>query len=203
MIPLKRIDRAKTRLRASMDGDHDRLVLAMALDTIEAIHASHLVEQVILVTDDPIAGPAAKRIGAIAVPDAPQAGLNAALRHGAEQAGQRRPGTSVAVLGADLPALRTAELDAALIQASFLGRIFVADTAGTGTTLLAASAGSTLAPAYGPDSAVAHALSGAVGLDGAWPSLRRDVDTAGDLTEAIALGLRRHTDALLCKPLRN
>ncbi len=65
----------------------------------------------------------------------------------------------------------------------------MADAAGTGTTLLAARPGVPLRPAYGTDSAAVHARSGAVALTGAWPSLRRDVDTAQDLSEATLLTL--------------
>jgi 2-phospho-L-lactate guanylyltransferase len=76
------------------------------------------------------------------------------------------------------------------------GRAFVADTAGTGTTLLAAAPGVPLGPRFGPDSAARHAASGATALAGAWPSLRRDVDTAADLAEALVLGVGAATAAV-------
>ncbi|MGH3739210.1 MAG: 2-phospho-L-lactate guanylyltransferase, partial [Micromonosporaceae bacterium] len=46
-------------------------------------------------------------------------------------------------------------------------------------------------------SARAHAAGGAVELHGDWPSLRRDVDTAADLSAAAALGLGVRTAGLL------
>jgi 2-phospho-L-lactate guanylyltransferase len=101
------------------------------------------------------------------------------------------------VLTADLPALRPAELEAALrVAASVPGRAFVPDAPGTGTTLLAAPPGVSLDPRFGPESAARHLASRARRLEGDWPSLRRDVDTAADLAEAERLGLGPHTAAL-------
>lgn len=196
VVPVKRLARAKTRLRASLPGaDHDALVLAMALDTVSAALDCPAVGQVLVVTDDPLAGPALTALGAVPVPDVPDAGLNAALTHGAAIAVRRAPGWGVAALGGDLPALRPDELAAAL--AAVADRAFVADAAGTGTTLLAARPGVALRPGYGPGSAVVHAGSGAVPLTPAWPSLRRDVDTAHDLAEAARLTLGPRTAAQL------
>ncbi|HEV2087578.1 MAG TPA: hypothetical protein VGR21_04630, partial [Cryptosporangiaceae bacterium] len=70
-----------------------------------------------------------------------------------------------------------------------------------GTTLLAATADTALAPAYGADSAAAHAASGATRLTGHWPSLRQDVDTADDLARVIGLGVGPHVAALLTGPV--
>jgi 2-phospho-L-lactate guanylyltransferase len=198
VVPVKRRERAKTRLRATLPGaDHDALVLAMALDTVAAALACPAVGQVLVVTDDPVAAPALEALGAVCVPDTPDAGLNPALAHGAAEAASRAPSWGVAVLGSDLPALRPAELAAALAAGPAGSRGFVADAAGVGTTLLAAAPGIALRPAYGPGSAAAHAAAGATPLVGGWPSLRRDVDTADDLTEATRLGVGRHTaDAL-------
>ena len=101
----------------------------------------------------------------------------------------------MALLSADLPALRPAELTAALAAAAAHARSFVPDAAGGGTTLLAAAPGVPADPRYGAGSAAAHRASGAVPLTGDWPSLRRDVDTAADLLAAAALGLGPATRA--------
>jgi 2-phospho-L-lactate guanylyltransferase len=201
VVPVKRLARAKTRLRASLHGsDHDALVLAMALDTVDAALTCAAVGQVLVVTDDPVAAPRLVALGAVCVPDTPDSGLNPALEHGAAEATRRAPSWGVAALGSDLPALRAAELAEAL--AAVHSRAFVADVGGTGTTLLAAAPGVALRPGYGPGSAAAHAASGAVELTGAWPSLRRDVDTGEDLHAAARLGLGRHSAELLRATVR-
>jgi 2-phospho-L-lactate guanylyltransferase len=111
----------------------------------------------------------------------------------------RADAVSVVALTADLPAMRPEDLESALVAAARTGRrAFVPDLEGTGTVLLAAPAGQSLTPHFGPGSAAAHLRSGAVRLDGAWPSLRRDVDTAADLDAAARLGLGAHTGQVIC-----
>lgn len=189
VVPAKGLAGAKTRLGPTGSRrDHEDLVLALLGDTLDAAAACPAVADLWVVTDDPRAGAVAAELGAHVVGGAP-AGLNAALAHGAAVVlGSSRTGdVPVAALHSDLPALRPTELAQALERAAVLPRSFVADAEGTGTTLLAATAG-VLAPAFGPGSASAHAASGAVRLDGAWPGLRRDVDTPAHLAQARELG---------------
>ncbi|TDC77726.1 2-phospho-L-lactate guanylyltransferase [Micromonospora sp. KC606] len=187
VVPVKRLDAAKSRLRGALPVvPHEELALALAADTVRAALACPAVAEVLVVTADPVVAAEAGAAGARAVPDPPEAGLNAAFRHGARLAG--RPW--VAGLTADLPALRPAELAAALRAAADpVVRHFVADAPGTGTVLLAAPPGVPLDPRFGVGSAAAHRGSGALALTGDWPSLRRDVDTAADLAAAARLGL--------------
>jgi 2-phospho-L-lactate guanylyltransferase len=189
IIPVKRLAAGKSRLRdAPAD---DALVLAVALDTIGAVHDSEAVGRVLVVTSDATVVTAARSIGAETVADRPDAGLNPAIALGSIHAGPAGP---QAALLADVPALRSAELTDALYKAAATGtRAYVADHAGTGTTLLTAPPGVALDPRFGPGSAAAHAASGATALDGDWPSLRLDVDTAADLAAAARLGLGPHT----------
>jgi 2-phospho-L-lactate guanylyltransferase len=188
----------------SRQRNHEALVLAMALDTIAAALGSPVVGRVVVVTTDEAAGSEASLMGAEVVPDVPESGLNPALAYAAAEA--RRGGTGidpgVAAIAADLPALRSEELTEALRHADAaaresgplgLARSFVADAAGTGTVLLAAPPGAVLEPCFGAGSAAAHRASGAVPLAGAWPGLRRDVDTPADLAEAFVLGVGPRT----------
>lgn len=188
---MKRLAEAKTRLRGSLRaGHHRRLVLAMAEDTVCAVLACPLVAEAVVVTDEPVVSGRMRALGAVPVPDRPAAGLNPALEYGATVASH----PWVAAVGADLPALRSADLAGALRAAVAAGRrCFVPDAAGSGTTLLAAPPGTGLDARFGPDSAARHAASGAHRLVGEWPTLRRDVDTVDDLAAAAALGLGPRT----------
>lgn len=194
VVPVKPLTDAKTRLRGAVPSTaHSRLALAMAQDTVAATLACASVGRVLVVCDDATVRAGLEALGARCLPDRPGAGLNAALAFGAHDA--RGP---VAALTADLPALRPAELTGALHAAAALGaRAYVPDADGTGTVLLTAPAGVPLDPRFGPGSAATHRSSGAQRLDGAWPGLRRDVDTAQDLDAAVGLGLGRHTERLL------
>ncbi len=196
VVPVKPLGAAKTRLRGAVpQPSHPGLVLAMARDTVAAVLACPAVARVVAVCDDPLVRDALTAAGATWLPDTPAAGLNAALTFGARSA----DGAPVVALTADLPAMRPADLAVALAEAGRLGRrAFVPDLEGSGTVLLAAPAGVPLDPHFGPASAAAHLRSGAVLLDGDWPSLRRDVDTAADLDAAADLGLGAHTGEALC-----
>jgi 2-phospho-L-lactate guanylyltransferase len=195
-VPVKRLAVAKSRLGAYGDSARRELALAFAADVVAAALGCSLVEQLLVVTDDDDAARALVALGAQVSPDHPDAGLNPALAHGAELLRARKPSLGVVTISADLPALSPTDLATVLAAVPQGGRAFVADSAGTGTTLLAASAPALLAPAYGPRSRDRHVASGAVELPGT-PALRRDVDTPADLREAVALGVGARTSALV------
>ena len=133
-------------------------------------------------------------LGDLGVQDA----LNAALRHGAAVAARRWPGTGLAALTADLPAVSPAELAGALRAAGASpGRAaFVPDAAGVGTTLYAVPPGGEFRPLFGGASRARHAADGATELDlEDVTGLRRDVDTPDDLREALTLGVGPFTRA--------
>jgi 2-phospho-L-lactate guanylyltransferase len=174
------------------------------------------VARVIVITSDPVAGPRLAALGAHIIAemavdpsdppaesaDGSQHALNAALLRGAAAATRRWPGTGLAALTADLPALRPAELARALRAATREvpdagfgpGPAFVPDAAGVGTTLYAAPPGAQFRPMFGGASRARHAAAGAAelaldGIDG----LRQDVDTPDDLRAAVALGVGPRT----------
>lgn len=207
LVPVKPLHLAKTRLRGSgLPGGlplgevaHRELALALVRDTIAAANGSRLVRRVVAICSDPGAVRVLRADGTEVIPDEPDAGLNPALRHGAGLLRAGDPEAAVGALQSDLPALRSAELDAALqaFAASGAALAFCPDRAGTGTTLLVAGPGAGFDPRFGNGSAAAHRESGAMPLDGPWPTLRCDVDTRSDLAAATELGLGRHTAAAL------
>ncbi len=201
VIPVKRPEHAKTRLADAVGEARPRFARAFAADTVQAALECESVARVIVVTDDAAAADEARSLGAEVVADTPDAGLNAALRHGAESARAGDDGgdaVAVASLSADLPALRPAELARVLAAAAGHPQSFVADTAGIGTTSYTAGPGAPFEPAFGGRSRAAHRLAGAVELElDAIASVRRDVDTAVDLWDARRLGVGPRTAALL------
>lgn len=198
VIPVKVLALAKSRLSGLAGLDRAELALAMAADTVAAAAACPAVGSVIVVTDDVAAGLVLGGLGAEVIPDVPGSGLNAALVFGAAQADTRWPGRGRAGLAADLPALRSDELGAALAAAPDQPDAFVADAAGSGTTLYAAGPGAAFCPRYGVRSRAAHLAGGAIELDvPGIAGLRQDVDTAADLRAAAGLGLGPRSAALL------
>jgi 2-phospho-L-lactate guanylyltransferase len=197
IVPVKRLALAKTRL-AEVAGEHRiDLALAFALDTTTAALACDVVRAVVVVTDEPDAARALAGVGALVIDDEPDAGLNPALLHGADVATREHPGTAVGALSADLPGLRPDELRSALAAAPQIGAAFVRDAEGSGTTTLLARRRRDFVPAFGPGSAAAHLLGGALELHGdAFPSLRHDVDTPADLAQALEAGVGPYTAAV-------
>jgi 2-phospho-L-lactate guanylyltransferase len=197
VVPVKHLDRAKSRLRGAVSGgarQHRDLVLALLIDTLTAALAASGVRRVLVVCEDARVVAAVTAAGAECVDERGLPGLNAALSFGADRLLADDPTTTVGALQADLPALRPAELAAAVAEADGR-RAFVADQAGTGTTLLIAAATAALEPRFGPGSAIAHART-AVAIGVSARTLRCDVDTAGDLAEAMALGVGLATKRL-------
>ncbi|MFH8451902.1 2-phospho-L-lactate guanylyltransferase [Streptomyces fungicidicus] len=203
VVPLKPLAQAKSRLSDTADdGLRPGLALAFAQDTVAAALECPAVRDVVVVTNDALAARELGALGAGIVPDAPRAGLNAALTHGATVAGARRHPAGVAALNADLPALRPPELARVLRAAAAFPRAFLADAAGIGTTLLAAGRGRELRPSFGPGSRARHRASGAAELLlDAVDSVRQDVDTGDDLRAALALGVGPHTAAVAARVL--
>ncbi|MFI8221058.1 2-phospho-L-lactate guanylyltransferase [Streptomyces sp. NPDC085932] len=203
VVPLKPLAQAKSRLADTADdGLRPDLALAFAQDTVAAVLACPAVRDVAVVTDDTRAGRALAALGAAIVADEPGGGLNAALAHAAAAVRSARPGGPVAALNADLPALRPRELSRVLDAAAEFPRAFLPDAAAIGTTLLAATPGRALHPAFGADSRARHRASGAVELSlTAVDSVRQDVDTGDDLRSALALGVGPHTAAAAARLL--
>ena len=205
LLPVKVLAQAKSRLAQLAGERRHELALALASDTVSAVVACPEVARVIVVTSDPVAGPRLSSLGARIIPEARQLArpspdgrqhlLNGALLRGAAVATLRWPGTGLAALTADLPALRPAELAEALRAASdAAGPAFVPDAAGLGTTMYAVAAGGEFTPMFGGASRARHAAGGAteLALDGI-AGLRQDVDTPDDLRAAVALGVGPRT----------
>ncbi|MGW0158093.1 2-phospho-L-lactate guanylyltransferase [Mycobacterium sp. NPDC003323] len=189
LIAVKRLTAAKTRLAPVLSAAaREQLVLAMLTDTITAAASVPTVRSITVVTPDPDAAAAARALGAQVFADPTPGGHPDPLNHAIGTAELSSVTPNLVVLQGDLPALRTAELDAALAEAEHHPRSFVGDRHGTGTAALFAF-GAPLDPRFGPESTRRHADSGAVALTGDWPGLRCDIDTPEDLTAALTLGV--------------
>jgi 2-phospho-L-lactate guanylyltransferase len=186
LLPVKPPARGKSRLDLA-PGARTALATAFALDTAAACLATPAVDAVLVVTDDALFARAVGELGCAAIPDGVTDDLNGSLRLAAAEAVRRWPGARPVALCGDLPALRPTDLEVALVTVAEAAAAFVADAAGTGTTLYSSAAD--FAPRYGLDSAALHAAGGAVPVSGELVSLRHDVDTLADLREAVPLGL--------------
>lgn len=195
VIPVKGGEGAKSRLRAPDGVDRIALARALALDTVVAAAEAVGADHVVVVTPDEEVSRSVRERGVHVLPD-PGQGLDAAARAGLAAVDV---GHAAAVLLGDVPALRAADIRAALVSAQAYDCWFVPDSEGTGTVLLGASDASSVRPRFGSGSAARHAAAGHVRLDLDLARLRRDVDDEASLREALRLGVGRHTAALLAQ----
>jgi 2-phospho-L-lactate guanylyltransferase len=186
---MKQLQGAKSRLEALAGARREELALAMLLDTVAATMACEAIGGVTAVTNDATVRREVARLGGRVADDCGRGDVNAALLHAmSELADDQR---CVVILG-DLPALRPLDLADVLARAEGRSAAFVPDASGTGTTLLAQSNPRHASPCFGQGSARLHRLAGAAELQAA-PSVRRDVDTAEDLSDAVVLGIGPRT----------
>ncbi|MFI6323884.1 2-phospho-L-lactate guanylyltransferase [Nonomuraea sp. NPDC050556] len=198
---MKTLVAAKTRLAAATGPHRAALAVAVASDTVSAALACASVARVIVVTADPLAAGPLAALGADVVHD-PDKGLNTALRTGAAHAVRLAPQDAVGALQADLPALRPEELGRVLAAALEYDQSFVPDAQEVGTTFYGVRPGIPFAPGFGGESRARHLARGAKELaPDDVDSVRRDVDTPDDLRAALALGLGRHTAAVVSELL--
>jgi 2-phospho-L-lactate/phosphoenolpyruvate guanylyltransferase len=200
VLPVKGGPLAKSRL-----GARPELAAAIALDCLDAVLSCAAVSRCVVVSADAPTRAAARAAGARAVGESrPGAGLVAAVADGltAVRAPPHWCGGPTAVLLADLPALRAADLESALqaVEDALATEpaplmCVVPDADGSGTVLLAAATPGALDPAFGPGSLAEHTRRGALRLDLDLPRLRRDVDTPADLEAALTLGVGPRTAA--------
>jgi 2-phospho-L-lactate guanylyltransferase len=180
VVPLKPAEQGKSRL-----GSPPEVVRALGVATVRAAAGAAGVGSVVVVTADPVTATQLERMpGVRVVREAAPRGLRAAIASGLATVptGARR-----AVLLGDLPGLVPAELTRALALAAQHPRAFVADAAGTGTTLVTAAPGLRWRAAFGAGSASRHRALGLRRLPVPLrSSLRHDVDTPAQLARATA-----------------
>lgn len=196
VLPVQSPARAKSRLEVPAGVDRPALARSIARDALAAVRATTAVARRVVVTADEETAAQCRTAGDHVERDSGRS-LTEAVRRGVEAARAIAPDAPTAVLLADVPALTSEELAAALDAVGAVPFAVVPDAEGSGSVLLAAARADLLRPAFGPDSARRHQRAGAVRLDLDLPRLRRDVDTWAALVEAAHLGLGPATAALL------
>ena len=178
VVPVKGSATSKSRLGGDPAARLE-LADAMALDTVDA---ALRVAPVVVIGGAGLS-PAFAELGATVLLEEPGDGLNGAIARAlATVAGP------AAVLLADLPALLSDELAAALQE-----NVMVPDSEGTGTTLITGRV-----PAFGPGSRAAHLALGYRELElAATSGLRLDVDSPGALAAIPGERLGPRTSALI------
>jgi 2-phospho-L-lactate guanylyltransferase len=186
VLPVKSFSRAKQRLGDAVGGsDREQLAAAMVSDVLAALGAVAQIDDVIVVTAEPLAAQAAERAGGAVVDDPEEIGQSAAAGRGIDAALARGAERALLVPG-DCPAVDPDEV------AQLLGRasgdpsvVIVPDRHGSGTNALLLTPPGAVAPSFGAGSFARHAAraraAGATVKVCDLPSLGLDVDTPDDL----------------------
>jgi 2-phospho-L-lactate/phosphoenolpyruvate guanylyltransferase len=183
MVPVKRFDQAKQRLKGVLDSaGRAALAAAMLGDVLEQLSGTAGIGGVLVVTSDAEATAIAENFGAAALTDPADSGVNDAVVRGLSKLSSL--GASAAVITpSDIPFVTSAELGVVLAALERTAVVLTPAARDGGTNILALSPPDVLAPAFGPDSFARHyALArdlrpAVIALEGAG----RDIDAPADL----------------------
>jgi 2-phospho-L-lactate guanylyltransferase len=184
ILPVKRFAHAKRRLSASLPADLRRsLAEAMVSDVLRALRRTGAIDEIVVVTAEPIASALASSQGARVVGDPQERGHSEAALLGIAALEDI---DRVLLLPGDCPALAPSDIEAVLAAAPGAPSVvIVPDRHGTGTNALVLSPPSAITPAFGPDSRARHeSAATAARLEHvvvAVDAFAMDVDTPEDL----------------------
>jgi len=198
ILPVKRFELAKTRLRKQLEpAQRRRLAEAMVVDVLEALVAAPALDEVVLVTNEPAVAAVASAHGATVLPDPTESGQSAAALVGIRHARANDYDRALLVPG-DCPALDDAALRTLLDRDVLAPAVtIVADRHGSGTNALLLTPPEVIEPAFGPGSFERHRRR-ASSAGAAWhveplPGLLLDIDTPEDLAVLRTALSRRST----------
>jgi 2-phospho-L-lactate guanylyltransferase len=199
VLPVKSFSLAKQRLGEAIGGrEREELAAAMVADVLGALVTVAEIDDIVLVTAEPLARRAAEEAGAFVVHDPVEAGQSAAAARGIDAALVRGAERVVLVPG-DCPALDPHELARLLRRAAAAPQVvIVPDRHGSGTNALLLEPPTVMPPSFGAGSFARHAAlasaSDATVKVSELPSLGLDVDTPDDLA-ALRAALEARGDA--------
>ncbi|SNS06036.1 FO synthase subunit 1 /FO synthase subunit 2 [Sphingomonas laterariae] len=172
VVPVKRLDQAKSRLDPVLGDERAGFAFAMARQVVEALAASGRFAGVLVVTTDAAVADMARNLGAI-VEDGGDDGLNAAMAAGIAAA-RLRGAAHVALVPGDLALLDTAAIGRVLDAYRGVAPLITPCSRGDGTNMIVMPMKAALKPAFGSGSFAAHRLQAgeadirvdaAIGLD--------------------------------------
>jgi 2-phospho-L-lactate guanylyltransferase len=201
LVPVKRLDRAKSRLSGVLSGTQRRhLAGAMLRDVFAALAAVSGLAGTLVVTGDPIAAALARSHGMLVLPDPDVAETNGAVRHGLAWLAERGAAAAVVVPG-DVPFAEAEEIEAVMRGLRTAAVVLVPAARDGGTNMLGVTPPDVLAVAFGEQSFVRHrAAAREADLATAvmhLPGAAHDIDVPSDLFAPVGKDRPGHTSALL------
>jgi 2-phospho-L-lactate guanylyltransferase len=159
LVPVSPLRRAKTRLAAVFEpSERAGLVLAMMQDVIEAIEGAELLDDVLILSDDPRVESIAEDRGLRYITEHPSGDLNTSLRLGTEEYLSLRKNAPLLILPVDVPLVRSETLDSLVGEALTDGRpsVVACPSENRGTNALLRKPPNVISPSFGPLSFERH-----------------------------------------------
>jgi 2-phospho-L-lactate guanylyltransferase len=191
LVPVKHLSSAKQRLASVLEQPaRTELAQAMLYDVLSTLHAWQGCPDVAVVTSDPFAVELAERYGFEVIPDPENPGETGAIEM-ATRVCEQRGQDSTLVIPADIPLLRSEELEQTLQQAPLEGSVLVPAADGRGTNAAFRRPAGLFPLRFGNDSFKPHhAAAVATGkpcIVLELPGIAVDVDNPSDLQRLISL----------------
>lgn len=188
LVPVKRFDRAKSRLADVLPAEaRAALAAAMLGDVLELLAEIEGIAGTLVVTADPAAAGLAAGHGAEILADRHESGINEAVVQGLRSLTRLGAGGALVIPG-DVPFATSGEIAAVLHGLAGQGAVLVPATRDGGTNAVAIAPAHRLAPCFGPGSFVRHlATAASAGLTPAvlrLAGIGHDIDVPGDLALA-------------------
>jgi 2-phospho-L-lactate guanylyltransferase len=187
LVPVKRLDAAKSRLRPLAGEAGADLARAMLEDVLEAVAGVDSIAEAAVVTGDPEVARVARAAGATALVE-PDEGLNPSL----DAAARRLGADALLVVLGDVAGARAEDLAALVGALDALGGrgVVLAPSSDGGSAALLRAPHDIIPSAFGPDSAARHrAAARAAGVpfrELKLPSLAVDLDCPEDVAAFLA-----------------
>lgn len=188
IVPLKTIKKSKTRLSDLKADDRAKLTVAMFRNVLLALRSARKISGVTVVGHDSSASRLAHRYGAKFLWEGRGHGLNRAVRLGIKRLDHQADG-AVMIIHADLPLLKSRDIDRFLTQSKGAQIAMVPCKNGTGTNALLLAPPDAIRPVFGEGSYRRHlSLAKQTGLPCKVvriPGIEFDVDELRDLRRLV------------------
>jgi 2-phospho-L-lactate guanylyltransferase len=204
IIPVKRLDNAKSRLSSLLTDDERKLFcLKMLEDVLTTVKATRRIHQTVVVSRDPAVLRIAGTFG-VAYLEERKTGLNEAVSEAIGWSVERGA-TSVLVLPADIPLVTPTDLNRTLSLGKKASIVISSSRSGKGTNALLLTPPNATPTFYGPNSFQRHvqeALKRKISFRRLRsPRTALDVDTVEDLKELVSTNTKETSAHKLLKKI--
>jgi len=193
IIPVKKLDKAKSRLSPLLtDDERKKFCLKMLEDVLRTVKSTRRINQTVVVSKDPAVLQVAKTFDAASLKER-KTGLNEAVSEAIDWCIEKSA-TSVLVLPADIPLVAPTDLNRILSLGERAAMVISSSRSGKGTNALLLTPPNASPTFYGPRSFQRHieeASKRKISLRRlSSPRIALDIDTVKDLMDFISLNAK-------------